>query len=34
MSITGHATAFGLNPYIKQSLSLASEAMKMRKLIE
>lgn len=34
MSITGHSNPYALNPYIKHSLALSSEAMKMRKLID
>jgi integrase len=34
MSITGHSSPYALNPYIKHSLALSSEAMRMRKLIE
>jgi len=34
MSITGHQSPYALNPYIKHSLALSTEAMKMRKLIE
>jgi integrase len=34
MSITGHSSPYALNPYIKHSLALSSEAMKMRKLID
>jgi integrase len=34
MSITGHSSPYALSPYIKHSLALSSEAMRMRKLIE
>jgi len=34
MSITGHQTIYALNPYIKHSLALSTEAMKIRKLID